>query len=251
MEVPAAAPAHAQRPAGPIPWHTVKAVVFDMDDTLINWREAEHAAIGDLARDHFANAGIPEPEVRAAYAQVMALNMAAFKATGRWWYIGERLALLSQRLGTERIVIGEVLADHFKVRVVQHLALLPGALEALAASRARGARTALLTNGPGHVQRPKVDQFQLGAHVDFVGITGEIGHWKPSPLAFLHVLEKLGVRPEEAVMVGDSIDFDVLPARALGMHTVWVDPVETSHPSADLVVRAPDQLLPHLAKSGL
>jgi HAD superfamily hydrolase (TIGR01509 family) len=234
------------RPPSGIPWRDVKALVFDMDDTLINWRQAEFAAIGDLARDHFALAGVPEPAVRTAYAQVMAKNIAAFKATGRWWYIGERLGLLSQRLGTERTVLGDTLAGHFKVHVVQHLALLPGAIEVLAASRRNGLRTALLTNGPGHVQRPKVEQFRLAGHVDYVGITGEIGHWKRSPLAVQHVLDKLGVMPGEAVMVGDSLDFDVTPARALGMRTVWVDPLAAGHPDADLVVRAPDGLLPHL-----
>jgi putative hydrolase of the HAD superfamily len=223
-----------------------KAVVFDLDDTLINWRQAEFAAIGDLARDHFAAAGIPEPRVRSTYAEVMALNIASFKATGRWWYIGERLGLLSQRLGTADTVLGDTLAAHFRLHVVQHLALLPGALDALAAARAAGARTALLTNGPGNVQRPKVEQFGLAACVDFVGITGEIGHWKPAPEAFLHVLAKLGVAPRDAVMVGDSIDFDIEPARRLGMRTVWVDPDAPAHPAADLVVPAPAGLLAHL-----
>jgi HAD superfamily hydrolase (TIGR01509 family) len=235
--------------AGGIDWDRVEAVVFDLDDTLINWRQAESAAIGDLAQDHFAPAGIPEAKVRSEYAAVMALNMASFRATGRWWYIGERLGLLSQRLGTQGTILGETLGEHFRIHVVQHLRLLPGSLEALAAVRRRGARVALLTNGPGHVQRPKVEQFKLGAQVDYVGITGEIGHWKPSPQAFLHVLGKLGVQPKEAVMVGDSIDFDVMPARQLGMGTVWVDPVEPRHALADLVVQAPDGLLRHLAQA--
>ncbi|HEX2067018.1 MAG TPA: HAD family hydrolase, partial [Candidatus Thermoplasmatota archaeon] len=213
-----------------------KAVVFDLDDTLINWRQAEHAAIGDLARDHFAVAGIAEARVRATYAEVMELNFASFRATGRWWYIGERLGLLSERLGTAGTVLGETLAAHFRQHVVGHLGLLPGALEALAAARRAGARTALLTNGPGAVQRPKVEQFGLAAHVDFVGITGEIGHWKPAPEAFLHVLGRLGVEARDAVMVGDSIDFDIAPARRLGMRTVWVDPAAAAHPAADLVV---------------
>jgi putative hydrolase of the HAD superfamily len=231
--------------AGPV-LRGAKAVVFDLDDTLINWRQAEFAAIGDLARDHFGPAGIPEPRVRATYAEVMELNFASFRATGRWWYVGERLGLLSQRLGTEGTLLGDTLASHFRQHVVRHLALLPGALDALAAARAAGARTALLTNGPGHVQRPKVEQFGLAAHVDFVGITGEMGHWKPSPQAFLHVLAKLGVAPGEAVMVGDSLDFDIEPARRLGMRTVWVDPAAAAHPAADLVVAAPAGLLRHL-----
>src|SRR5438477_99507 len=105
-----------------------------------------------------------------------------------------------------------------------------------AAARRGGLRTALLTTAPGAVQRPKVEQCGLAAHVDFVGITGEIGHWKPAPQAFLHVLARLDVAPADAVMVGDSLDFDIEPARRLGMRTVWVDPAAAAHPAADLVV---------------
>jgi HAD superfamily hydrolase (TIGR01509 family) len=224
----------------------VRAVVFDLDDTLINWRQAEAGAITDLAREKFAPAGIAEATVHATYAEVMAFNIASFRATGRWWYIGERLGLLSERLGTQETLLGDALAAHFRERVVRHLGFLPGALDALAAARRAGARTALLTNGPGHVQRPKVEQFGLAAHVDFVGITGEIGHWKPSPEAFLHVLARLGVAPHEAAMVGDSLDFDIEPARRLGMRTVWVDPAAAPHPAADLVVATPAGLVPHL-----
>lgn len=245
MDAPAArSPPVASVAAAPLAG--VRAVVFDLDDTLLNWRQAEAAAIGDLARDHFVAAGIAEARVHATYAEVMALNIASYKATGRWWFVAERLGLLSQRLGTHETLLGDTLAAHFRSHVGSHLALLPGAVEALAAARRRGARTAILTNGPGNVQRPKVEQFGLAEHVDFVGITGEIGHWKPSPQAFLHVLARLGVAPGEAAMVGDSLDFDIEPARRLGMRTVWVDATAASHPAADLVVPAPAGLLPHL-----
>ena len=45
---------------------------------------------------------------------------------------------------------------------------------------------------------------------------------KPAPLFFQMILDGLGVRAEEAVMVGDRLDFDVYPAKLLGMKTVRV-----------------------------
>jgi HAD superfamily hydrolase (TIGR01549 family) len=47
-----------------------------------------------------------------------------------------------------------------------------------------------------------------------------LGLAKPDVRYFLHVLEELGVQPENAVMVGDRIDCDVVPAKLLGMKAV-------------------------------
>ncbi|RLJ05314.1 MAG: hypothetical protein DRP18_03395 [Candidatus Aenigmatarchaeota archaeon] len=45
---------------------------------------------------------------------------------------------------------------------------------------------------------------------------------KPDPEMFLYASEKLKARPEECVMVGDSVNDDMLPARKLGMKTVLI-----------------------------
>ena len=66
--------------------------------------------------------------------------------------------------------------------------------------------------------------------------------WKPDPMAFRLVLDTLGVQPVHALMVGDNEDFDIAPAKALGMQTCWVDPAGRSHADADLVVRTPAEL---------
>jgi putative hydrolase of the HAD superfamily len=224
----------------------VKAVVFDMDDTLLNWRQAEHQAIGQLALLHFSVHGIAEDRVRHVYDGVMADNFAAWKATRRWWYIQDRLKLLVERLEVHGRVRVEDLADTFTREVTARLAFLEGAEHALSAARQAGLKTAILTNGRGEVQRPKVFAFGLHTLVDFVGITGELGAWKPDLDAFRKVLDKIGVRPDHAVMVGDNEDFDITPAKALGMQTVWVAAKGGEHPDADLVVANPGELVPFL-----
>jgi HAD superfamily hydrolase (TIGR01509 family) len=222
----------------------VKAVVFDMDDTLLNWRQAEHGAIGQLALLHFAAHGVPEERVREVYAAVMQENFASWKRDRVWWYIQDRLRMLVDRLGTHALRVEDLTAT-FSREATTRLAFLEGAEHVLQAAREGGRKTALLTNGRAEVQRPKVFAFGLHTLVDFVGITGELGAWKPDPKAFTLVLDRLGVKPEHALMVGDNEDFDVTPAKALGMQTVWVSP-EPSHPDADLVVRTPGALVPYL-----
>jgi putative hydrolase of the HAD superfamily len=52
--------------------------------------------------------------------------------------------------------------------------------------------------------------------------SGLLGFYKPDPRIFATSLSQLGVHPQDAVMVGDSIRKDCAPARALGMTTVWL-----------------------------
>lgn len=46
---------------------------------------------------------------------------------------------------------------------------------------------------------------------------------KPDPRAFLAVLKKIKVRPEEALMVGDELERDIMPAKSLGMKAILID----------------------------
>src|SRR5256885_1444793 len=99
--------------------------------------------------------------------------------------------------------------------------LIEGAADVVRAVASR-CRLGLLTNGPPDVQRRKLGGTGLAGCFDVVVISGESGVGKPSPAAFHLVLAALGVRPEEAVMVGDSWDRDVEGAQAAGIRPIWV-----------------------------
>jgi HAD superfamily hydrolase (TIGR01450 family) len=70
-----------------------------------------------------------------------------------------------------------------------------------------------------------------------------VGVGKPSPPIFEIALERLGCRPAEAAMVGDSAESDLAGGREVGMATIWVDHERPSQPLADLSVRDPAELL--------
>ena len=46
---------------------------------------------------------------------------------------------------------------------------------------------------------------------------------KPDPAIFVYAAAALGVRPSDAMMVGDSVDRDMRPAKSLGMTTAWLE----------------------------
>jgi putative hydrolase of the HAD superfamily len=49
------------------------------------------------------------------------------------------------------------------------------------------------------------------------------GKRKPSPEAFLYALEKLNVKPEEAIFVGDDLERDYQGAQRIGMRAIMIN----------------------------
>ena len=68
----------------------------------------------------------------------------------------------------------------------------------------------------------RIDNWGIGQFFDVVMASAEAGAAKPDLKIFTMALEKAKCEPEEAVMIGDRLDNDIVPAKKLGMKTVWV-----------------------------
>ena len=68
----------------------------------------------------------------------------------------------------------------------------------------------------------RIDNWGIGKYFDVVVASAEAGVAKPDSAIFKIALEKAGCKPENAVMIGDRLDNDIIPAKKLGMKTIWV-----------------------------
>ena len=68
----------------------------------------------------------------------------------------------------------------------------------------------------------RIDSWGIGKYFDVVMASAEAGCAKPDPRIFSMALQKANCEPAEAIMVGDRLDNDIIPAKKLGMKTVWV-----------------------------
>lgn len=83
-------------------------------------------------------------------------------------------------------------------------------------------KVGLLTNGAKIAQRAKVSHAIDLDLFDVVVISGESGYHKPDKAIFDIAIEKLNVKPDEIVMVGDNFANDVYGAINAGMQAIWV-----------------------------
>lgn len=96
-----------------------------------------------------------------------------------------------------------------------------GCSSVLSALKTRGYRLGVIANQiPGTAER--LQNRGLLQFFDVIAPSAELGMEKPDPRIFLWALKQADCVPERAVMIGDRIDNDILPAKALGMRTVHI-----------------------------
>ena len=95
-------------------------------------------------------------------------------------------------------------------------------LALLEALRDRGLKVGLVSNAfdPGWLLHRTLAEMGLAERLDVAVFSSEVGKRKPHPAIFERALDELGVRPEEALFVGDRLFEDVRGAADLGMRTV-------------------------------
>jgi putative hydrolase of the HAD superfamily len=109
---------------------------------------------------------------------------------------------------------------------------LPGAAEGLAALAELGLPMVIVSNADGTIEQLLRDNAicQVGSGpgtvVDFVVDSGRVGVAKPDPRIFELACDLVGVPPARAVHIGDTYQYDVLGARAAGVHPVLLDPLD-------------------------
>jgi len=133
---------------------------------------------------------------------------------------------------------------------MQHtIPLVPGAAEAMHEARGLGLRMAICSNTlvrSGEDYRRDMEYFGIAECFDAYVTSLEVGYGKPHPAMFEAALAALGARPEEAAMLGDRLDRDIVGAQVLGIRTIWRRlPHEVGQPDP-----VPDAEIAELAELG-
>ncbi|HYM15107.1 MAG TPA: HAD family hydrolase [Dehalococcoidia bacterium] len=203
------------------------AIFFDMDGTILDWQtgmEASWAAACSAHCDGTFAPGAMHELIRKRRTWFWSDAVRAY--AGRMDLDGASREIVRHAFadsGLSDLSLAHRIADDYRARRAAEIAPYPGAIEALEALRAWGVRMALITNGEAKNQRRSVERFGLERYFDCIIIEGEFGAGKPDERVFRHALATTGCEPAGAWMVGDSLEADIAPAAALGLHAVWVN----------------------------
>ena len=94
----------------------------------------------------------------------------------------------------------------------------------------------------------RLTDFNVHQYINLVIASAEEGVAKPDLRIFQIALARADCKPEEAIMVGDRIDNDIIPANKIGMTTVWIKQGFGSYAEPKTVEEQPDYIVNSLAE---
>lgn len=213
--------------------YQLRAVLFDIDDTLLDW--SQRTTFGNHRLDHLTR--VYDYVVQEVYPLNVAKEQfqnVALSIMEQLWQEGKR--------GVGAPHIGKVLTGTLELLDVPHdkidpirlmhaydwqavdgITVFPDVPEVLPTLRAAGLRMGLITNSSHPMWMRDVELNTLGLLDQFPECrfsAADVGCLKPYPLIFSTALHCLGLEPGEVVFVGDEPLADIVGARSAGMRAI-------------------------------
>jgi putative hydrolase of the HAD superfamily len=190
----------------------IKAVLFDLDETLLDRTTSLIAFLKDqYARFRSDLGDAPQAQWVARFVEL-----------DRRGSVNKRLVypeLLEDFSGVK--YAASALFQDYNLNCCLHAQPFDRMHDVLAALRSRGMRIAIVTNGETIFQTRHIKALRLTDFVDEVLISEAEGLRKPDARLFARAAERLGVTPQDCLMVGDNPSADILGAHDAGMRTAW------------------------------
>lgn len=201
-----------------------EAVLFDLDDTLIDFQYSRRRGLRAIQNLVPALSSVSLKELERAHEKQLQKNFRRMLEGSqsdedvrleRW-----RAIFNHYEVPTDEAMIAE-LSVLYSTTQQSNARLVPGVPELLADLRDR-VKVGIISNGRSRTQRQKLDRFsdELG-DLDKIVISEEVGLSKPDSAIFKLALNELEVNPRQSVMVGDSWENDIVPAIRCGLTAIW------------------------------
>jgi len=204
---------------------SINTIIFDLDDTLL-WDKKSVKTAFEKTCDYAATVHNVNPteleeavrrEARALYEGYETYDYTVLIGRAAAWTKG--LATL----GIEDTAFGEELGERFVAERKVAPFLYEDTFAVLDELKGKY-QLVLLTNGAPSLQNLKLEITpEIAPYFDHIIISGDFGKGKPDASIFEYVMEKAGITADEAIMVGDNLNTDILGSSRVGMRNVWIN----------------------------
>jgi putative hydrolase of the HAD superfamily len=196
----------------------MRAILFDMGGTLDgegHWLErfiVFYKQCGvDLARESIRQAFDEADRRAAADDKIVTSRQREMLELHVGWQL--------QHLGLDEKSIEDCLVERFAASI---FSATPTNQRLLASLAELGFKLGIVSNGCGNTAT-LCDEFGYTPHLSVILDSRRIGWSKPDLAIFRHAIHELGCDPGNVLMVGDSFERDIRPAKSMGMKTAWLE----------------------------
>lgn len=192
----------------------VEAVIFDVHGTLFR---VQNPVSDEEASDYLLThcCEVSTQQLKAAHAFVAFIDYPKYGYPSWGSFLKRMLWRLNVKVDEKTL---EGLVELFRR---SEYVLYPDAAEAVVKAKTHGFQTATATT----IARFKFEKAiePIKAYFNFICTGYESRCDKSNPKMYKTILETLGVKPQEAVVIGDDLQYDVLLPQKLGIHAVLLD----------------------------
>jgi len=204
----------------------MKAVFFDFVGTLIT-KAGENVTHQNIVREVLRRAGREDLDYLKIWEEYEAESSTLFKELAGKPYVKirdvdtEAMRKVAERHGFS------VPEDFWGISIAMHERfgeLFPDAVDTIEALKALGLHVGIITDSDNDYIEAHLKALGIYDLFDSITTSEDAGFYKPHERPFLLALERAGVKPEEAIYVGDNPAKDCVGARNVGMLSVLLDP---------------------------
>jgi len=214
----------------------LKAVLFDLDQTLVDWDHVEQPwqeyqykrilSVYDYVNEHLHALNSVDPQ--GFFEAYLAELGNTWQQSTRTLHAPDIAEILAETLRVCGVpddrIDREGLVGAYDWQAPPGERAYPDAFEVLPQLRAHGLELGIVTNS-AHPMRLRDRELETVGLLDLFPCCRlsavDVGYLKPHPKIFEHALSVMGVRPDEAVFVGDNLSADIGGAQSVGMRAVW------------------------------
>jgi HAD superfamily hydrolase (TIGR01549 family) len=210
--------------------HPIRYVIFDLGNTLFYFQGSWHDAIKEgyqAVAQTLKQLGYIDNT--AAFLQRFIFQMQAYTREREATYI-EQTSLVVLRRTLKEFNPHEIPTDDLRTAInalyhisEQHWEIEEDTIACLETLKTEGYRLGVISNAADAQDAHfLIKKGNIGPYFDQVLISAEIGLRKPHPKVFRKALTFWQAQPEETVMVGDTLNADILGAQRIKMPAVWI-----------------------------
>lgn len=202
----------------------IKAVIFDLDDTLYDYNSINPIGISNVRELAKEKLGI----THEAFEEALKWARKETKAGLGNVAAGHNRLLYFQKtleyLGENPTSIALEMYEAYWGTLLREMSLNNGAMELLNYLKNKGIKIGICTDLTVHIQHRKLRKLGIDAYIDALVTGEEVGVVKPDKKMFDLTMKKLGVESKECIHVGDSYAKDIVGAENAGIKAFWFNP---------------------------
>ena len=207
----------------------IKAIIFDADDTLIDHKACEKQALMNVFK------GLKR-EYKEEYQNIFRpLDRNLWDSVAKGTNVVSKEEIPEYRFKKFFDEIDLKITDYQKANILfqeglaNSTAVIQNAKEILEYLSYKQYSLYIVTNGLVKLQKPRIINSEIAEYISDIIISEAVGIAKPNPEIFNNLLNKINIKPEEAVMIGDSLEKDIKGAIDAGIYAIWYNPDNKSN----------------------